>query len=63
MFARDKYYSLTDIQKKFKISRGMLQLLLDKHNPPVIENRIQFGNYYGLIAKYYLKEDIDKIIN
>lgn len=61
MFDRDKYYSLTEIQKRFKISRSKLLILLDKHNPPVVENKIVYGAYYNLIAKYYLKQYIDKI--
>ncbi|WP_428329022.1 hypothetical protein [Mucilaginibacter sp.] len=61
MFERDRYYSLTEIQKKFKISRFKLSKLLDEHKPPVIENKITYGAYYSLTAKYYLIEDIDSI--
>jgi hypothetical protein len=63
MFNRDNYYSLTDMQKKFGISRSKLQLLLDEHKPPVIENQITYGTYYSIIAKYYLKEAINKMMN
>ena len=63
MFDRENYYSLTDIQKQFRISRSKVAKILDEHQPPVIENKITYGTYYSLTAKYYLKKDIDKIIS
>ena len=62
MFDRDNYYSLAEIQKLFKISRSKIALLLAEHKLPVIENKITFGTYYSVTAKYYLKQDIDKLL-
>ena len=61
-FDRDKYYSLTEIQNQFKISRSKLQTLLDEHKPPVIENTITYGTYYSVVAKCYPKQDIETIM-
>ena len=63
MFNREAYYSLTDIQKKFKVSPSKLTKLLDEHKPPVIENKITYGTYYSLTANYYLREDVENLFN
>ncbi|TSJ36620.1 hypothetical protein FO440_22600 [Mucilaginibacter corticis] len=61
-FDRDNYYSLTEIQVRFDLSPSNVGKLLDEHKPPVIENKMVYGTYYDLTAKYYLKEDIEKIL-
>ncbi|RKR82631.1 hypothetical protein BDD43_2816 [Mucilaginibacter gracilis] len=61
-FERDKYYSLTEILQVFNISRSKLQLLLNQYSPACIENRITYGSYYSITAKYYLKSDIELIV-
>lgn len=64
MFDRSKYYSLTDIHTKYfkKISGVKLKKLLEENNIPVIENPITYGNYYSIVVKYYLKKDIDNLL-
>ena len=63
MFAREKYYSLTEIYVKFQkvMNREKGKAKLAASGLQCIENPIQYGNYYKIIAKYYLKEDIDKL--
>ncbi len=61
MFEREKYYSFTDIQKRYDISRLKLLLFLDDHMPQVIESKVTYGGHYSITAKYYLKEDIDAL--
>jgi len=63
VFARDKYYSLTEIYLKFQqvMSRAEVKNKLAASGLHCIENLIQYGNYYSIAAKYYLKEDIENL--
>jgi len=45
MFDRDKYYSLTEVVKKFKISRVKYHQLLKDKNIPIESTLIDYGDY------------------
>lgn len=60
MFARNTYYSQTQIIKQFKISAKQLKELLSSKNIPVISKSVDLGEY-SVDAMYITKEAIDKL--
>lgn len=62
-FERHLYYSLTDIKQKFKLKPQQVEALINANNLPVIEQKITYGTYYSITAKYILKTDFDALVN
>jgi hypothetical protein len=57
---REHYYTLTDIQKKFKITRKQLDDIFIQNNikPSQI---VPITTTYTIYAHYYNKEEIDNL--
>ena len=58
MFERNKYYSQTEVLKKYKISLKQFRDLLKNMN--VIKKKIDLGNY-EVITCYVLKEELESL--
>lgn len=58
---RDKYYSLTDVLRRFKISRFKYHQLIKDKNLPVESTLIDLGDY--TIKTTYVKKEIIDALN
>lgn len=60
MFPRDKYYSKTEVIKKFKISSKKYDILVKERGFSEINTLIDLG-HYQMTTRYVLKKDIDTL--
>lgn len=58
---RDKYYSLTDVLRRFKISRFKYHQLIKEKNIEVESTLIDYGNF--IINTVYVKKEIIDALN
>lgn len=58
---RDKYYSLTDVLRRFKISRFKYHQLIKEKNIEVESTQIDYGNF--IINTVYVKKEIIDALN
>lgn len=58
---RDKYYSLTDVLRRFKISRDKYHKLIKEKNIEVESTLIDYGNF--IINTVYVKKEIIDALN
>jgi len=57
---RSKYYSQTDVLKKYKLSAEQYKLLIDQHQITTYQPKIDLGTYQ-VQAIYTLKSEIDSL--
>ena len=59
-FNRSEYYSITDVLRRYKISRVKYHQLIKERNLPIHNVFIDMGNY-TMTAQYIKKEIIDNL--